>query len=113
MKLTVYPLSHMPPPIRAAPSKREWMDKTPDSFAYRCLPLSIANAHGWDQLIVCGDLCFPGPEPLKVWETLRKHNALVVQGVAQPLARLLVVLAQVVLVPLVRVPRRRLFHAHA
>jgi len=40
-----------------------------------------ADAHGWDQLVVCGDLCFPGPEPLKVWETLQKHNALCVQGI--------------------------------
>jgi hypothetical protein len=24
------------------------MDQTPDSYAYRCLPLSIANAHGWE-----------------------------------------------------------------
>jgi hypothetical protein len=23
------------------------MDRTPDKFAYRCLPLNIANAHGW------------------------------------------------------------------
>ena len=51
--------------------------------------LNEANAHGWDQLVVCGDLCFPGPEPLKVWETLRKHNALVVQGVGdRALARI-------------------------
>jgi hypothetical protein len=26
------------------------MDQTPESFAYRCLPLSIANAHGWELL---------------------------------------------------------------
>jgi hypothetical protein len=26
------------------------MDDTPESFAYRCLPLSIANAHGWELL---------------------------------------------------------------
>lgn len=51
--------------------------------------LTEADAHGWDQLVVCGDLCFPGPEPLKVWETLRKHNALVVQGVGdRALARI-------------------------
>lgn len=51
--------------------------------------LTEADAHGWDQLVVCGDLCFPGPEPLKVWETLRRHNALVVQGVGdRALARI-------------------------
>lgn len=26
---------------------REWMDKTPERFAYRCLPLTMANTLGW------------------------------------------------------------------
>src|SRR5579864_5099955 len=30
------------------------MDDTPESFAYRCLPLNIANAHGWELLSPCG-----------------------------------------------------------
>ena len=42
--------------------------------------LHEADAHGWDQLIVCGDLCFPGPEPLAVWKTLVQKRALCVQG---------------------------------
>ncbi|MEI6203446.1 MAG: DUF6065 family protein [Enhydrobacter sp.] len=29
---------------------RDWMDAFPDRHPYRCLPLSIANAHGWDVL---------------------------------------------------------------
>jgi hypothetical protein len=36
--------------IRPAPSTRPWMDATPSSYAYRCLPLNIANAHGWEIL---------------------------------------------------------------
>lgn len=36
--------------IRPAEAKREWMDRTADAFAYRCLPLNIANAHGWEVL---------------------------------------------------------------
>lgn len=48
MKLICYPLSVDPPPLRAAPAKRDWMDATPEGFAYRCLPLTIANAHGWE-----------------------------------------------------------------
>ncbi|MEO8115778.1 MAG: DUF6065 family protein [Phenylobacterium sp.] len=36
------------PLIRPAGTGRDWMDATPESFAYRCLPLSIANAHGWE-----------------------------------------------------------------
>ena len=38
------------PLIRPASAKRDWMDATPESFAYRCLPLNIANAHGWEVL---------------------------------------------------------------
>lgn len=30
------------------------MDNTPEAFAYRCLPLNIANAHGWEILSPCG-----------------------------------------------------------
>ncbi len=32
--------------ITPAATRREWMDRT-DGFAYRCLPLSIANQAGW------------------------------------------------------------------
>src|SRR3954449_12981067 len=27
--------------------RRDWMDDTPNKFAYRCLPLTIANQTGW------------------------------------------------------------------
>lgn len=50
MKLICYPLTEAAPALRAAPSKRKWMDDTPESFAYRCLPLTIANSHGWEVL---------------------------------------------------------------
>ena len=36
--------------IRPAPHERPWMDATPGRYAYRCLPLNIANAHGWEIL---------------------------------------------------------------
>lgn len=42
------------PLIRPAPATRAWMDATPEAFAYRCLPLNIANAHGWEILSPCG-----------------------------------------------------------
>jgi putative phosphoesterase len=41
-----------------------------------------ASAHGFDQLVACGDLVFPGPEPLAVWKLLVGHRALCVQGVS-------------------------------
>jgi predicted phosphodiesterase len=43
--------------------------------------LREAEAHGFDQMIACGDLCFPGPEPLEVWKMLVQHRALCTQGV--------------------------------
>ncbi len=33
--------------LRANLATRQWMDETSESFAYRCLPLNIANAYGW------------------------------------------------------------------
>lgn len=36
--------------IRPAPLERQWMDDSDQRFAYRCLPLNIANAHGWELL---------------------------------------------------------------
>jgi hypothetical protein len=36
--------------IRPAPTERDWIEETPGRFAARCLPLLIANAHGWEIL---------------------------------------------------------------
>src|SRR5271165_1109917 len=47
MRLICYPTSGDPPKIVPAPVERAWMDRTQEGFAYRCLPLNIANAHGW------------------------------------------------------------------
>ena len=49
------------PLLRPAKATREWMDQTPESFAYRCLPLNIANAHGWEVLTPFAfDACWKG-----------------------------------------------------
>jgi hypothetical protein len=47
MQLICYLTSGEAPEIAPAPVERDWMDRTPQGFAYRCLPLNIANAHGW------------------------------------------------------------------
>ena len=48
-----------------------------------------ADAHGWDQLVACGDHLFPGPAPLETWKLLVEHRALCVQGIGdRALARL-------------------------
>jgi predicted phosphodiesterase len=43
--------------------------------------LEEARHRDWQQLIVCGDLLFPGPAPLETWRLLIEHHALCVQGV--------------------------------
>ena len=53
VELTAYLHPGWAPLIRPAPATRAWMDATPESFAYRCLPLNIANAHGWEILSPC------------------------------------------------------------
>ncbi len=50
MKLKCYALHEHPPVLAPARPHRRWMDAFPDRHAYRCLPLSIANASGWEVL---------------------------------------------------------------
>jgi hypothetical protein len=38
---------HADMPISPAEAHRDWMDQTGDRFAYRCLPLVLANQSGW------------------------------------------------------------------
>ncbi|MCG8469885.1 MAG: DUF6065 family protein [Gemmatimonadetes bacterium] len=40
--------------IAKGTQKRAWMDALPERFAYRCLPLLIANQAGWDLLCPTG-----------------------------------------------------------
>jgi len=49
-ELTIYPQSSERLEIVPADFERQWMDETPNRFAYRCIPLSIANASGWQVL---------------------------------------------------------------
>lgn len=50
MDLIAYRTENVPAVIRPATVGRDWMDETPNRFAYRCLPLTIANQHGWELL---------------------------------------------------------------
>jgi hypothetical protein len=54
MELVCYTYEGWAPRLRPASPKRDWMEATADRFAYRCLPLAIANAHGWEMLSPCG-----------------------------------------------------------
>ena len=50
MVVKLHALTEHPPEVRPARAKRQWMDDFVDRHAYRCLPLSIANSHGWEVL---------------------------------------------------------------
>src|SRR5690349_11168623 len=50
MKLEAFVVDGKTIDLRPAPATRDWMDATNNSYAYRCLPLNIANAHGWEIL---------------------------------------------------------------
>ena len=54
MNLTAYVVDGHTVDIRPAPVDREWMNNTGERFAYRCLPLSVANSHGWEILCSAG-----------------------------------------------------------
>lgn len=43
--------------------------------------LATAERRGYDKLLVAGDLCFPGPQPLETWRRLTQAGAVGVQGV--------------------------------
>lgn len=61
-----------PLPLVPAGSSRAWMDETPNRYAYRCTPLSIANASGWEIL---------APSDFKAtWNGYVHENAIVVEG---------------------------------
>ena len=57
-ELVCYRLDPNPPLLVPARGARAWMDETPDRFAYRCTPLSIANASGWEILSPCSFQAF-------------------------------------------------------
>lgn len=46
MKITKYNISNSLD-IEVPNKKRKWMDDTHNAFAYRCLPLTVANGFGW------------------------------------------------------------------
>jgi hypothetical protein len=53
IELTAYTKEGWCPRLRAAPRERHWMECSVNKSAYWCLPLSIANMHGWELLSPC------------------------------------------------------------
>ena len=54
LKLIAYAIDGHHIEICPAPIDRDWMDRTNQRFAYRCLPVNIANAYGWEILCSSG-----------------------------------------------------------
>lgn len=54
LQLTAYRVSEDALEMSKGDQRRDWMDALPDRFAYRCLPLLIANQAGWDLLSPTG-----------------------------------------------------------
>ncbi len=50
LKITAYECVEGPMPLRTAQRSRDWIEALPERFAYRCLPLAIANQMGWEIL---------------------------------------------------------------
>jgi hypothetical protein len=45
--LTAVKVGHPPMTIEPGRAQRDWMTASPQAFAKRCLPMLIANQHGW------------------------------------------------------------------
>lgn len=54
MKLVCNQLTPFPLEIVPARQERAWMENSPQRFAYRCLPLTVANTAGWELLCPMG-----------------------------------------------------------
>jgi hypothetical protein len=50
-ELICYRTEADPPKLIPARAERQWMDLTDQRYAYRCIPLSIANASGWEIIL--------------------------------------------------------------
>jgi len=48
MKLQCYRINPHAPDLVPGAGPRRWMDDTTNRFAYRCLPLTMANSSGWE-----------------------------------------------------------------
>lgn len=58
--------------IRPATIERQWMDDSDQRFAYRCLPLNIANTYGWEILCTA--------EFSATWDGRRTKDAITIEG---------------------------------
>jgi len=71
-ELTAYVIDGHKLQIRPAPAERPWMDDSDQRFAYRCLPLNIANTHGWEILCTAGFIA--------VWDGRKTKDAIAIKA---------------------------------
>ena len=57
-RMTAYTIADCGLQLMPAPHRRDWMTESPQQFAYRCLPLLIANQSGW---VILNDQLVHGP----------------------------------------------------
>lgn len=50
LEITAWTVVEAPMALRTAERARDWIEALPERFAYRCLPLAIANQIGWEIL---------------------------------------------------------------
>ncbi len=50
LQITAFEAIEQPVALRTAQRARNWIEDLPERFAYRCLPLAIANQVGWELL---------------------------------------------------------------
>src|SRR5579871_5256413 len=76
MRLDAYEVTADPiVTLSPAPARRAWMDRTPERFANRCLPLMMANQAGWSVTLT---------EPVEVeWSGREGHGEVDVYGSAR------------------------------
>lgn len=75
MKITAYKIYDQPYEIVPAPRTRDWMDETA-GFAYRCLPMTVANQMGW---------IIPCPVDFTVtWDGRNTQDAITVESGGTP-----------------------------
>jgi len=72
MKLIAHVIDGHHVDIRPAPVERDWMEATNQRYAYRCLPLNIANAYGWEVLCNAGFLA--------MWNGKTTNDAIIIQA---------------------------------
>jgi hypothetical protein len=72
MKLVAHVIDGHHVDIRPAPVERDWMEATNQRYAYRCLPLNIANAYGWEVLCNAGFLA--------MWNGKTTNDAIIIQA---------------------------------